>query len=92
MARVELPELGVLLDRLGRGPLSPPTLRMLASLCSRLKAAGAEVEVEHGAELDRLQAVLPPLCQDSSIDLQLRLQLLEIIELRTLGWKSNKGS
>ena len=62
----------------------------LSELCHDLKQGGAALE-EAGAELDTLQARLVQVCQLSGLDLELRLQILELVELRALGWRSNRG-
>merc|ERR1719508_230156 len=42
-------------------------------------------------QLDQVQEELTRLCQDATLDLELRLQLLELIELRTLGWETSES-
>merc|ERR1719186_1122567 len=42
-------------------------------------------------QLDQVQEGLTRLCQDATLELELRLQLLELIELRTLGWKTSES-
>merc|ERR1719186_1471725 len=42
-------------------------------------------------QLDQVQEGLTRLCQDATLDLELRLQLLELIELRTLGWETSES-
>ena len=50
---------------------------------------GHLLEKNHVEALDCLHLHLINFCQNSSVDVLLRLQLLEIVELRTLGWQSN---
>jgi len=84
-------QLDQLLPLLSSGPYSASTLSMLTTLCTGLKAAGPLLDMNHKDKLDSLQTLLTKICQDSQLDLVLRLQVLEVIELRTLGWKSNEG-
>jgi len=71
-------------------PHQPGLVMRLSELCHDLKLGGAALE-EAGAELDTLQARLVQVCQQSGLDLELRLQILELVELRALGWRSNRG-
>ena len=52
---------------------------------------GYLLEPDHGEKLDLLQMHLTEICKDVRVDLNLRLKVLEIIELRSLGWASNPG-
>jgi len=85
-----LSQLDTMLPLLATGPYSPTTLSMLTSLCSALKAVGAMIDMNHKDKMDILLGFLATICQDRDLDLLLRLQVLEVIELRTLGWKSNE--
>eukprot|EP00092_Neocalanus_flemingeri_P030666 GFUD01033298.1.p1 GENE.GFUD01033298.1~~GFUD01033298.1.p1 ORF type:complete len:283 (-),score=122.03 GFUD01033298.1:181-1029(-) len=84
-------QLDQLLPLLSSGPYSSSTLSLLAALCTELKLVGPELERSDKDKLDTLQTLLSKICQDRDLDLVLRLQVLEVIELRTLGWKSNEG-
>eukprot|EP00092_Neocalanus_flemingeri_P022167 GFUD01024045.1.p1 GENE.GFUD01024045.1~~GFUD01024045.1.p1 ORF type:complete len:283 (-),score=122.27 GFUD01024045.1:115-963(-) len=84
-------QLDQLLPLLSSGPYSSSTLSLLAALCTELKLVGPELERSDKDKLDTLQTLLTKICQDRDLDLVLRLQVLEVIELRTLGWKSNEG-
>jgi len=68
--------------------LQPVALAQLISLSVGLRQVGHLLEKNHGDSLDCLHLQLINVCQDPSVDVLLRLQLLEIIELRTLGWQS----
>merc|ERR1719228_1977387 len=68
--------------------LQPVALAQLSSLSVGLRQVGHLLEKNHGDSLDCLHLQLINVCQDPSVDVLLRLQLLEIIELRTLGWQS----
>ena len=74
-----------------RAPYPAQMMVKMSDLCSRLKLAGSKLEFSFKMELDELQNELVKLCQDSYLDLEVRLQILEIIELRSFGWKPNKG-
>ena len=62
-----------------------------AALCDGLKRMGHLLEADHGEKLGLLQIYLTEICKDVRVDINLRLKILEIIELRSLGWKSNPG-
>ena len=78
-----------LLPQLSTCPLPPLTQAQLSSLCVGLKQVGRHLELSHASTLDALQQQLTALCQDPAVDIVLRLQLLEVVELRTLGWQRN---
>ena len=61
----------------------------LSQLLSGLKKVGHLLEADHSEKLDQLQMYLIEICQDSTVEITLRLNILEIIELRSLGWSSN---
>jgi len=64
-------------------------LTNLEGLTVSLKALGSRFEARHKELVERLQVCFTSLCQDKCIEVRLRLQLLEVIELRSLGWVSN---
>ena len=70
-------------------PLAPAAAAHLLALCQGLREVGPCLEEGHAPTLDSLQALLTALCQDRALDMVLRLALLEVVELRSLGWKSN---
>ena len=51
------------------------------SILSQLKEAGAELDKEHRKDMDRVQEGLIKLCQNREEDLEIRLMMLEIIEV-----------
>ena len=51
------------------------------SVLSQLKEAGAQLEEEHRQDMDRVQEELIKLCQNREEDLEIRLMMLEIIEV-----------
>merc|ERR1719481_821376 len=65
-------------------------MSQLALLCQQVKSVGAQLEQVCKGPLDSLQTILTKLCQDKRVDIFLRLQLLKLIELRSLGWRSNQ--
>jgi len=62
-------------------------LEMLPQLCEGLKKVGHLLEANYKDKLDQLQHVLTEFCKDGTINMVLRLRVLEIIELRTMGWR-----
>jgi len=78
-----------LIPQLSRPPYSQSSLDQLGSLCKGLVRVGGQLERNNPYALNQLQGLLTNLCQDSSLDIVLRLQILEVIELRSLGWKPN---
>eukprot|EP00092_Neocalanus_flemingeri_P031024 GFUD01033701.1.p1 GENE.GFUD01033701.1~~GFUD01033701.1.p1 ORF type:complete len:162 (+),score=70.66 GFUD01033701.1:55-540(+) len=83
--------LSSLLSQLTSPPFSPSLLSSLANQCTLLKQYGAQLEQTNKTQLDEVQVELTRLCQDTSLGLEQRLQLLELIELRTLGWETNEN-
>ena len=84
-----------LLDSLLPVVQSPPsrqysaaTQTELFSLCHGLKQFGADVERHREKQMAALCQEFIDICRVSSLPIVLRLQLLEIIELRTLKWTS----
>ena len=74
-----------------RPPYPKELMIKMSELCSRLQTTGSKLEHSFKEELNELQNELVKLCQDSDLDLEVRLQILEIIELRSFGWTSNRG-
>jgi len=62
----------------------------LSQLCKNLKIQGPRLDKEYKQEMDKVQVELVRLCQMQQVDLAVRLQMLELIELRSLGWKANQ--
>ena len=60
----------------------------MSSILTQLKDAGAELDKEHRVEMDRVQEKLIKLCQDREVDTEIRLMILEIIEVLKLGFCS----
>ena len=61
----------------------------MSQLCRGLKKVGHRLEADHSEKLEELQMYLIEICKDSAVDITVRLDILEIIELRSLGWSSN---
>jgi len=80
-----------LLPSLACGPYSDTTLAQLASLCKDMKSVGPLLDIEHKDRMDITQTLLTRIVQDTHLDLHLRLQVLEFIELRTLDWKRSEA-
>jgi len=78
-----------LLPLLATGPYSTNTLADLATFCMEVKVVGPQVDSSHKDKMDVMQSLLTKICQDTQLNLELRLQVLEVIELRTLSWVSN---
>jgi len=75
-----------LLPLLACGPYSSSTLAMLANICKDIKAVGPLLDSYDKDKMDTMHTLFTKICQDSQLDVLLRLQVLEVIELRTLGW------
>ena len=58
-----------------------PEENCMFSILSQLKEAGAQLEEEHREDMDRVQEGLIKLCQNREEDLEIRLMMLEIIEV-----------
>jgi len=82
-------KLDKLIPALTFGPYSDATLLQLINLCSDMKVFGEALDMNYKEKLDVMQSVMTKICQDRQLDLTIRLQVLEIVELRTLDWKSN---
>jgi len=80
-----------LLPLLASGPFSASTLARLATLCGDMKAVGPLLDNYDKDKMDITHTILTKICQDSQLDVLLRLQVLEVIELRTLGWVSTEA-
>jgi len=76
----------------GHPPFLPDqaSLAGLQEVAAGLKQVGRVLEERCKELLDRLQLCFTGLCQDKRLDVRLRLQLLEVIELRSLGWIRNQ--
>ena len=53
----------------------------MTSILSQLKEAGAELDEKYREDMDRVQEELIKLCQDREQDLEIRLMMLEILEV-----------
>ena len=51
------------------------------SILSQLKEAGAELDRDHREDMDRVQEEITKLCQNREEDLEIRLMMLEILEV-----------
>ena len=50
------------------------------------------MEANYKSKLDTLQTLLTELCKDETLELVLRLKVLEVIELRTMGWRASSSA
>ena len=50
------------------------------------------LEANYKSKLDSLQTLLMELCKDETLELVLRLKVLEVIELRTMGWRASSSA
>lgn len=80
-----LTSLTSLLPQLTSPHFPPSTLAIVSEQYTLIKQYGRQLEETEKEQLNQMQEELARLCQDSSLDLELRLQLLEWIELRSLG-------
>ena len=78
-----------LMTRLMEPPLSNIAEQEVGTLCLALVSFGRRLESHHASTLDKLQEEFSLLCQNPNVNLSLRLQMLEVVELRTLGWQTN---
>jgi len=63
----------------------------LQLLSGNLKISGPTLEVSHKDQMDKLNNSLVTACRSDSLDLVARVHMLEIIELRTMGWQPNEN-
>lgn len=69
-------------------PLSAVVTARLLSLCVGLRQVGRHLEGAHAPTLRALLHMLAELCRRPELELAVRLRLLEVVELGTLGWRS----
>jgi len=63
----------------------------LQLLAANLKISGATLELSHKDQMDKLNHSLMTACRAESLDLVARVHMLELIELRTMGWQPNEN-
>merc|ERR1719508_53606 len=63
----------------------------LQLLSANLKICGPTLEISHKDQMDKLNNFLMAACRSDSLDLVSRVHMLEIIELRTMGWQPNEN-
>jgi len=63
----------------------------VAGLCANLKRSGASLETSHKELMDKLLSAMVAACRDDGLDLVCRVHMLEIIELRSMGWLTNEN-
>merc|ERR1712179_686 len=82
-------KLDQLLPALTCGHYSDQTLLQLSNLCADIKIFGEVLDMNYKEKMDEMQSIMIKICQDRQLDLTIRLQVLEFIELRTLDWQRN---
>jgi len=63
----------------------------VASLCAGLKRQGSALEASHKEQMDKLLSAMVAACRDDELDLVTRVHMLEVIELRSMGWQTNEN-
>lgn len=63
----------------------------LQLLAANLKISGPTLEISHKDQMDKLNHSLMTACRVESLDLVARVHMLELIELRTMGWQPNEN-
>ncbi|KAH7946492.1 hypothetical protein HPB52_000244 [Rhipicephalus sanguineus] len=66
------------------------TLSQITGVCSLLKERGAYMEFDFEDKLDRCFAIFRNASRDDELSVLDRLRLLEVIELRSMGWKGDQ--
>jgi len=67
----------------------PELISAIITLNAALKVYGENIETDNKANMDKYQVTLREACKNPELDLVARLQLLEIIEMRSVKWKPN---
>ncbi|XP_029834459.2 eukaryotic translation initiation factor 4E-binding protein Mextli isoform X1 [Ixodes scapularis] len=86
-----LNELEALHISVNNGNLDKTTLSQIVHVCNLLKSRGALIESSFKEQLDCYFVTLRNASRDERLDVIDRLRLLEVIELRAMGWKSNEN-
>jgi hypothetical protein len=85
----------MVLDSLPRGltarTYTGQMVGQVASLCANLKRSGAAMESSRKEQMDRLLSAMVAACRDDNLDLVTRVHMLEIIDLRSMGWQTNEN-
>jgi len=63
----------------------------LQLVAANLKISGPTLETSHKDQMDKLNHSLTVACRSDSLDLVARVHMLEMIELRTMGWQPNEN-
>lgn len=75
---------------LGDGNRDAQTLSQIAGVCKLLKVKGADMDRDFEGMLDRCFAIFRNASRDDELSALDRLRLLEVIELRAMGWKGDE--
>jgi len=75
------------LSKLVIKPCSPQILQKIPQFCIAAKNVGKIMDVNPNKEkFDRMQMIFNEFCKDVGVDVALRLQVLEVLELRIMKW------
>lgn len=78
-------------DQLQGDGLDSGLVKNIVHLSAGLKAFGSVVEEFYKEKLDQLLVCLREACKNTSLDLVVRIHILEVIELRALNWAPNEA-
>ncbi|CAN8014601.1 unnamed protein product [Ixodes persulcatus] len=73
------------------GNLDKTTFSQIVHVCNLLKLKGAIIESSFKEQVDCYFVTLRNASRDERLDAMDRLRLLEVIELRAMGWESNEN-
>ncbi|XP_035205036.1 eukaryotic translation initiation factor 4E-binding protein Mextli-like, partial [Stegodyphus dumicola] len=63
----------------------------VSTMCAILKKRGEELDSSHKDAVDRYFSTLRNAAREDRLDIISRLKLLEVIEIRAMGWKTNEN-
>ncbi|KAH7964056.1 hypothetical protein HPB51_027706 [Rhipicephalus microplus] len=84
-----LNQLKSLCTYLDDGDREVSTLSQITMVCNLLKELGANMDLGFEAQLDWCFAVFRNVSRDNQLGVVDRLRLIEVIELRSMGWKTD---
>uniref|UniRef100_G3MQ90 K Homology domain-containing protein n=1 Tax=Amblyomma maculatum TaxID=34609 RepID=G3MQ90_AMBMU len=86
-----LKEIEMLHISVNNGNYDATILPLIANVCDLLKLKGASMESSFKDQLDCYFVTLRNASREERLDVVGRLRLLEVIELRAMGWKCNEN-
>ncbi|XP_077502799.1 uncharacterized protein LOC144113544 isoform X3 [Amblyomma americanum] len=86
-----LKEIEMLHISVNNGNYDATILPLIANVCDLLKLKGASMESSFKDQLDCYFVTLRNASREERLDVVGRLRLLEVIELRAMGWKCNQN-